>query len=81
MRKNEEIKYDVKEKCGIISETAKATNEIRLVSFNDGDYKYDFRPWWEDKDGNEKMGKGVRYTKEELKAIKKIIDKILKEDK
>ena len=73
---NDEMKYDVKEKLGVLSDNGRTRIELRLVSFNDGDYKYDIRPWWEDDKGVEKMGKGIRLTEEELTTLADIVDKV-----
>lgn len=75
-KKGDDLKYDVKEKLGVISESGKSSLELRLVSFNDGDYKYDIRPWWNDDKGVEKMGKGIRLTEEELRTLTDIVDKV-----
>ena len=72
---NDELKYDVKETLGVISDNGRNRIELRLVSFNDGEYKYDIRPWWEDDKGVEKMGKGIRLSEEELLKLADIVDK------
>ena len=68
-----DFKYEVKEKIGVISEGKSSKKELRLISWNDKEPKYDIRDWWQDKDGNEKMGKGITFTKEELKELAKLI--------
>ena len=41
-----EIKYEIKEKFGILSESAKGwTKELNLVSWNDKEPKYELREW------------------------------------
>ena len=75
-RNNDEVKYEVIEKIGVISDNGRASTELRLVSFNDGEPKYDIRPWWEDDKGIEKMGKGIRLTEDELKKLADIVDKV-----
>ena len=75
-KSNDEIKYEVVEKLGVISDNGRARTELRLVSFNDGEAKYDIRPWWEDDKGVEKMGKGIRLTEGELKTLADIVDKV-----
>ena len=72
---NDELKYDVKETLGVISDNGRNRIELRLISFNDGEYKYDIRPWWEDDKGVEKMGKGIRLSEEELLKLADIVDK------
>lgn len=67
-----DIKFDIKETLGIISESSKGwKKELNLISWNDKEAKYDLRDW--DSDHN-KMGKGVTLTKEELKALKELLN-------
>ena len=61
--------YEVKKVIGVISEGKKSTKELRLVSWNGAAPKYDIRDYWTDKDGNEKMGKGITLTAEELAKL------------
>lgn len=76
-----DFKYEVTGECGVISDNGKGTvMKLRLVSWNDRPAKYDIRSWYE-KDGEEKMNKGVTLTKEELLALGNLIDEIRKADK
>ena len=66
-----EIKYEIVENIGVISESAKGwTKELNLVSWNGRDPKYDLREWAPD---HEKMGKGVTLTKEEMIKLKELL--------
>jgi len=47
--------------------------ELNLISWNDRDAKYDLRDW--SVDGG-KMGKGVTLSKEELQALKELLNKV-----
>ena len=47
--------------------------QLNLVSWNDRDPKYDLREWSPD---GEKMGKGVTLSKEELLALKELLNKM-----
>ncbi len=68
------FKYEIVEEIGNISESAKGwTKELNLVSWNDRDPKYDLRDW---APGHEKMGKGITMSKEELKALKEILNSL-----
>ncbi|MDN5304012.1 MAG: hypothetical protein PWP46_891 [Fusobacteriaceae bacterium] len=68
------LKFEIIEKLGILSEGSRGwKKEINLVSWNDRKAKADIRDWDEN---NEKMGKGITLTKEELKKLKKILDEI-----
>ena len=69
-----DIKFEIKETVGVLSESAKGwTKELNLVSWNDREPKYDIREWSPEHD---KMGKGVTMSKEELKALKQVLDKL-----
>lgn len=68
-----DFKYEVKEVVGVISKGKSGTKELRLISWNDKDAKYDIRDWWTDKDGNEKMGKGITLTTDEAKELVKLL--------
>ncbi len=67
-----DIKYDVKEKLGVLSESAKGwSKELRSISWNGREPKYDIREWAPE---DESMGKGVTLSKEELKKLKDILN-------
>ncbi len=67
-----DFKYDIVEEIGVLSENAKGwRKEINLISWNGAASKYDIREWAPD---HEKMGKGITLTKEELEALKKLIE-------
>jgi hypothetical protein len=69
-----DIKFEIKEPIGVLSESAKGwTKELNLISWNDREPKYDIREWSPEHD---KMGKGVTMSKEELKALKQVLDKL-----
>ncbi|MDL4841816.1 YdbC family protein [Aquibacillus rhizosphaerae] len=69
-----ELKYEIVEHLGIISESAKGWNkELNLVSWNGRDPKYDLRDWAPD---HEKMGKGITLTTEEVTALKTLLKKL-----
>ena len=69
-----EIKYDVVEEIGVLSETGNGwTKEINLVSWNDRSPVYDIRTWSEGKD---RMGKGITLTVEEAKALRELLNKL-----
>lgn len=69
-----EIKFDILETFGAISESPKGwKKELKLVSWNDKDAKYDIREWSPNYD---RMGKGLTFTKEELIALRDILKNI-----
>ncbi len=68
------LKYEIKETIGIISEGAKGWNkELNLISWNDREAKYDLRDWDQN---HEKMGKGITLSKEELIHLKKLLSEM-----
>ena len=71
MAKEFEIK--TVKKIGVIRENDKSTVELRITDVN-GTERYDIRGWYEDKDGAEKCGKGIRLTEEELNKLVEIIE-------
>ena len=69
-----ELKFEVTEQLGTIGEGSKGwKKELNLVSWNDRKSKADIREW---DDLHEKMGKGVTFTKEELKNLKSLLNSI-----
>lgn len=68
-----EFKYEVKERYGKLSQKGDVSMELRLVSYNDNEAKYDIRPWKIDESGNERMFKGITLTDEELRTLKEIL--------
>lgn len=52
-----DIKYEIIEELGVLSESAKGwQKELNLISWNGAEPKYDLRDW---APNHEKMGKGV----------------------
>lgn len=69
-----DIKYEIKEELGVLSENAKGwKKELNLISWNDGEPKYDVRDWSPD---HEKMGKGITLSKEEAKQLYILLSQI-----
>ena len=72
-----DIKYDILEELGVLSEIAKGwKKELNIISWNGGASKYDIRDWAPQ---HEKMGKGITLSKDEIKELYKILGKILEE--
>lgn len=66
-----EIKYEIVEHLGVLSETEKGwKKELNLVSWNEREPKYDLRDWNETHD---KMGKGITLSKEEAQNLMSIL--------
>lgn len=69
-----EISFEIVEHIGVLSTGSKGWNkELNLVSWNGREPKYDLREWSPEHD---KMGKGVTLSKDELDALKGILEKL-----
>ena len=69
-----EIKYEIIKKVGVLSKAASGwAKELNLISWNDREPKYDLRDWSAD---GAKMGKGVTLSKEELLALRELLNTI-----
>ena len=69
-----EIKYDIVKSIGVLSKADSGwTKELNLISWNERDAKYDLRDWSPDR---AKMGKGVTLSREELLALKELLNTI-----
>ncbi|MEO5886363.1 MAG: PC4/YdbC family ssDNA-binding protein [Anaerolineales bacterium] len=67
-----EIKYEIIKKIGVLSKSTSGwAKELNVISWNDRDPKYDLRDWSAD---GAKMGKGVTLSKEELLALKELLN-------
>lgn len=74
-KKVTDTKYTVIEDCGRIG-------NIRLTygKWNDNDEKYDLRTWYKNKDtGEERAGKGIGLTGEQLEELYKILKEMVEE--
>lgn len=70
-----ELKYDVIEQLGVLSESEKGwKKELNFISWDGRDPKYDIRDWAED---HKRMGKGITFTKEELEKLRDVLNKVL----
>lgn len=69
-----EIPFEIIEHIGVLSTGSKGwTKELNLVSWNGREPKYDIREWSPEHD---KMGKGLTLSKDELEALKVILEKL-----
>ncbi|MGN0760489.1 MAG: YdbC family protein [Christensenellales bacterium] len=69
-----EFTYEVIKNYGQLSESSKGwKKEVKLISWNDKEAKYDIREWSPE---NDKMGKGVTLSAEEMKALKDLLNKM-----
>ena len=66
-----DIKYDIIEKIGVLSENDKRKKkELNMISWNGAKPKYDIRDWSPE---HEKMGKGITLSEEEMKKLKMLV--------
>ena len=69
-----DIKFEIIYKIGVLSKTEKGwAKEINLISWNDREPKYDIREWSPD---GKTMSKGVTLSKEELAALRELLNKM-----
>lgn len=69
-----DLKFEIEENLGVIAESAKGwKKELNLISWNGREAKYDIREWDPE---HAKMGKGVTLSREEMKALKEILNEI-----
>lgn len=66
-----DIKYEIVEQIGVLSESARGwTKELNKISWNGGETKYDIRDWAPE---HEKMGKGVTLTRDEAEKLSTLL--------
>jgi len=67
-----DIKYEIIKNITVLSTSSSGwSKELNLISWNDREPKYDLRDWSAD---HTKMGKGVTLTKDELLALKELLN-------
>ena len=69
-----EFRYEITERIAVLSTNASAwERQLIMVSWNGKDPKYDIRDWSPD---GSKMSKGISMTRDELAALKGILDEM-----
>ena len=67
-----EFTYEVTERIAVLSTNARGwERQLNMVSWNGNPPKYDIRDWSPD---GSRMAKGITLTKEELAALKDILN-------
>lgn len=67
-----DIKYEIIKQIGVLSKSSSGwAKELNLISWNDREPKYDLRDWSADR---EKMGKGVTLSRDELLALRELLN-------
>ncbi|MCR4734604.1 MAG: YdbC family protein [Treponema sp.] len=70
----DDFSFEIVKNIGILGSSKGGwTNELNLVSWGGRPPKYDIRAWSPD---HQKMGKGSTFTKEELLALKDLLNQI-----
>lgn len=69
-----DIKFEIIKKIGVLSKSDKGwAKELNLIRWNDREAKYDIREWSPD---GKTMGKGVTLSKEELAALRELLNEM-----
>jgi len=69
-----DIKYEIMQQVGVVSISSSGwTKELNLIRWNDREPKFDLRDWSAD---HSKMGKGVTMTREELLALRDLLNQL-----
>ncbi len=70
----DDFSFEITQSIGTVAEGKGGWNmELNLVSWGGRPAKYDLRSWSPD---HQKMGKGLTLTKEELIALKDLLNKV-----
>ena len=66
-KEKKEFTYEIVKHIGVLSENKSGwQRQLNIISWNGGAPKYDIRDWSPDR---EKMGKGITFTDDEMKAL------------
>ena len=69
-----EIKYEIVQKIAVLSQRPRGRErQLNLISWNDGEPKYDIRDWSPD---GSRMGKGISMSAVELGVLKGILEEM-----
>ena len=67
-----EIKYEVVQRIAVLSQRPRGwERQLNLISWNDGEPKYDIRDWSPD---GTRMGKGISLSHDEMAILKGLLD-------
>lgn len=73
-KETDKITYKVIEDYGSLGKRGNYDLRLRLISWNGNEPKYDIRPWKDDPERGEIMGKGMTLSGEELEMLGKILN-------
>ena len=68
MEERKEFEYD-KQQLAVLSDNKAISKEFSLVSWQGNKPIYEIRNWIHNENGEEKAGKGIRLSEEELKVL------------
>ena len=69
-----EIKYDIIQKIAVLAQRPRGwERQHNLISWNDGEPKYDIRDWSPD---GSKMSKGISLSHDEMAVLKDILNEL-----
>ena len=67
-----EFSYEIQEQIGVLSQNTNGwSRQLNKISWNGRDPNFDIRDW---APNNEKMGKGISLSMEELQILKDILN-------
>ena len=67
-----EFQYEITERIAVLSTNARGwERQLNMISWNDNPPKYDIRDWSPD---GSRMAKGISMTREELVALRDILN-------
>ncbi|HOF95460.1 MAG TPA: PC4/YdbC family ssDNA-binding protein [Clostridia bacterium] len=70
-----ELAYEIIQNIACLSQEYRGwTKELNLISWNGNKPKYDIRAWSAD---HKQMGKGITLTKEELTALRDVLNELI----
>ncbi|KRM12249.1 PC4/YdbC family ssDNA-binding protein [Paucilactobacillus suebicus] len=70
--------YEIIEKIGVIRNSEKSPIELNNIHYAKIDEdRIDLRKWYDDKNGDHKMAKGVSMTIEEARKLRDLLDDYL----
>ena len=68
------IRVEIKKHIGVLSEKGSGwKKELNIVSWNNGEAKFDIREWNEN---HTRMSKGITLTDEEAEELKELLEKV-----
>ena len=69
-----EVTYKIVKEIAVLSEKSNGwSKQLNLISWNDGEPKYDIRDWAPERD---KMGKGITLTPAELQSLSEALEEL-----